>query len=365
MAGLQPYEIAVPDVALNDLRARLRATRWPDQLPDSGWAYGADTAAIRDLCAYWADGYDWRAQERRLNAFEHFRADSDGVGVHFIKAVGDGPDPMPLLLLHGWPSSVVQMLDLIPLLTRGGPRNFTVIAPSLPGFGFSDIPTAPGMGVARMGEILDALMTQTLGFERYAARGGDIGAGVISQIAMAQPAHLIGIHTGGANPMIGDIPADATDEEKAMIDAAQAWAREEMAYFQLQATKPQTPAVGLNDSPAGMAAWIGEKFHRWAHRPIPRDGLLTNLSIYWHTQTIAASMRCYYESMRGGGGWGRVETPTAYMMSPHDMFRTPRSWIERQGPVARWTEIDAGGHFLEWEEPRLVADDMRAFFFSL
>ena len=373
----EPFTIEIPHAMLDDLRQRLTRTRWPDALDGVGWEYGIDQAYIQELVAYWRDGFDWRAQEARLNQLPQFRAVVDGVGIHFIRVRGQGPNPTPLLMLHGWPSSFVQMLPIIPLLTdpasHGGDANasFDVVAASLPGYGFSDRPTAPGMSVGPMAELFHSLMTETLGYERYGVRSSDLGAGVSSQLALLAPDALIGVHTGGTNPYIGEVPPDLSPAEEQFVADAQAWMQGEMAYAMLHATKPQTLAVGLNDSPAGLASWIVEKFWRWGDHGgdlegvFGRDALLTNLTIYWATETINSSIRLYYETVRNPGRWGASQVPTAMLMSPKDMFATPREWAERQGRVDRWTEIDRGGHFLEWEQPALVAADLRAFFGTL
>jgi pimeloyl-ACP methyl ester carboxylesterase len=372
-----PFQIDVPQTTLDDLRARLERTRWPDEIAHSGWDYGANLAYLQRLIAYWLDGFDWRVQEAALNRFHHVRAVVDGVGLHCILEPGAGQDPMPLLLLHGWPSSFVQMLDLIPRLVaptlHGGDAAdaFDVVAVSLPGYGFSDIPTTRGMSVSRIATLVHRLMTQVLGYERYSARGSDLGAGVITQLALTHPDALIGVHLSGTNPFVMDVPDNLTPEEEMFAANARHWMQTEMAYAMEHASKPQTLAYGLNDSPAGLAAWILEKFWRWCDHhgdldeTFGKDQLLSNLTIYWVTGTINASMRLYYETMRNPGVWGRVEVPSAYLMSDKDMFPTPREWVERTARVDRWTEIDQGGHFLEWEVPEIVADDLRAFFCGL
>jgi pimeloyl-ACP methyl ester carboxylesterase len=309
----------------------------------------------------------------RINALDHFTAEVDGFGIHFIRERGRGENPVPLLALHGWPGSFYQMLEVVPLLSdpegHGGDRadSFDIVVPSLPGFGFSDRPKGRGMSASRVAEILRKLMTEELGYERYATRASDLGAGVSQQLALAHPGSLLGLHHNGTNPYVGTIPDDLTEAEEAFVQEAQAWGFQEMAYAMEHSSKPQTLAYGLNDSPAGLAAWIIEKVWRWSDNDgdlesrFSRDGLLANLTIYWATQTIGSSIRLYYETVRDPGSWGRVEVPTG-MMSPKDMFPTPREWVERSYNVKRWTDIDRGGHFLEWEEPELVAEDACAFF---
>jgi pimeloyl-ACP methyl ester carboxylesterase len=368
----EPFTIAIPQDVLDDLQIRLRRTRQPDAIEDAGWDYGADPATMGELLDYWVNGFDWRAQEAALNRFRHMRAQVDGFKLHAIHERGQGEQTTPLLLLHGWPSSFVQMVDIIPLLTAPdeGFRSFDVVAVSLPGYGFSNIPSERGMSVARAATLIHSLMTETMGYERYAARGSDLGAGIITQLALTHPESLIGVHLSGTNPYVMNVPDDLSPAEQTFVAQAQQWAQTEMAYAMEHASKPQTLAFGLNDSPAGLAAWIIEKFWRWSDNDgtlasaFSNDQLLTNLTIYWATQTINASMRLYYETVRDPGAWGRIDVPAAYLMSARDMFPTPREWVERNSRVDRWTEIDQGGHFLEWEVPELVAEDLRAFFLN-
>lgn len=364
----QPFTITISDAVLEDLETRLRLTRWPDRIAGAGWDYGIDTDILRPLVEHWAEGFDWRAVERDLNALPQFTAEIEGETIHFVHVRSEGARRIPLLILHGWPSSFLQMSDLIPLLTaeREG-VSFDVIVPSLPGFGFSSQPQARGMSVARVAGLMTRLMVDVLGYDRFAGRGSDLGAGVLQQIALQTPGRLIGLHLSGTNPYIGQVPEDLSPEEAEFVLRAQVWMQSEMAYAMLHSSKPDTVAVALNDSPAGLAAWIIEKFRAWTDTEdvvarYGRDRLLANLTLYWATGTIGSSMRLYYETVRDPGQWGRVEVPTAMLMTPHDMFPTPRAWAERGYNVQRWTEIDRGGHFLEWEEPALVADDLFAWF---
>lgn len=364
----QHFTIAVPDAVLEDLEARLRLTRWPGRIAAAGWDYGIDTDVLRPLVEHWAEGFDWRAVERDLNALPQFTAEIEGETIHFLHAPGTGARRIPLLVLHGWPSSLLQMTDLIPLLTaeRNG-FSFDVIVPSLPGFGFSSQPGERGMSVARIAALMTRLMTEVLGYDRFAGRGSDLGAGVLQQMALQSPERMLGLHLSGTNPYVGQVPDNLAPEEAEFVRMAQAWMQSEMAYALLHSSKPDTLAVALNDSPAGLAAWVLEKFHAWSDADdvvarYGRDRLLANLTLYWVTGTIGSSMRLYYETVHDPGRWGRVEVPTAMLMTPHDMFPTPRAWAERSYDVRRWTEIDRGGHFLEWEEPALVADDLFAWF---
>jgi pimeloyl-ACP methyl ester carboxylesterase len=374
--AVTPFSVSVPEATLVDLRERLARTRFPDTVSDAGWAYGTDVAYLRELVAYWRDDFDWRAQERRLNSFPQFTAEVEGTRLHFVHQRGTGPAPIPVLLLHGWPSSFVQMLDLAPLLAdpvahgSDPADSFDVVAASLVGYGFSGRPTEPGMSVDRMATLFHTLMTEELGYTRYAIRGGDLGAGILGRMAARYPGSVIGVHTGGTTPFISQVPDDLSPAEQEFVTAAQRWSMEEMAYAMEQSSRPQTLAAGLNDSPAGLAAWVIEKFRRWSdcdgdlERRFSKDELLTNLTVYWVTETIGSSMRLYYETVRDPH-WDTGDVPTAMLMSSKDMFPTPREWAARSGRIDRWVETDRGGHFLEWEEPELVAGDMRAFFRDL
>ena len=370
-----PFTIEIPAATLRDLEERLARTRWPDQIPGSAWTYGTDTEYLRELVEYWRGEFDWRAQERRLNAFDHYRAEIDGLKIHFIHARSADPNAVPLLLLHGWPSSFVQMLDIIPLLTAppgGAGPAFHVVAASLPGYGFSDVPQVAGVGFDRSAELLGELMTGVLGYARYGVRGSDLGGVIVQRMALARPDRVIGVHlTGiiGANPPPG---AELTAAEQAFVAASAAMNQFEVAYARLHMSRPQTLAHALNDSPAGLASWIVEKFRSWAdtggdvETRFSKDELLTNLMVYWATGTINSSIRMYYEFVRETPRTDRVEVPVGMLMSTKDLFPpAPREWGERLFNVARWTETNTGGHFLEWEEPELVASELRAFFAEL
>jgi pimeloyl-ACP methyl ester carboxylesterase len=374
---MQTFTVDISQQTLDDLHERLARTRWPDEVQNADWDYGTNLAYLKELVDYWHNTFSWRAQEAAINQFAHFRTTIDGLGIHFIHERGKGPKPMPLLILHGWPSTFYQMLKIIPMLTdpasyAGDPADsFDVIVPSLPGYGFSDRPKERGVGLSAIADLMHKLMTIELGYTRYATRSSDLGAGITQQIALMYPEVVIGNHASGTNPYIGQVPDDLTDAEREFVANAQRWQQEEMAYAMIQGTKPQTLAYGLNDSPVGLAAWIVEKFRRWSDcegdikKRFTKDELLTNVTIYWVTETINSSIRLYYESVHTPGRWGRVEVPTAIIMPSKDMFPTPRTWIERSSRLDRWTETERGGHFLELEEPELVADDLRIFFHRL
>ena len=382
MVGIEPFRIEVSDAVLKDLQDRLARTRLPDEVPDTAWEYGTNLAYMRDLLDYWRTKYDWRKHEAELNRFKHFTTEVDGLKIHFIREEGRGPNPKPLLLAHGWPGSVYEFMEIIPMLTDpaahgGEPRDsFTVIAPSLPGYGFSGHPTARAMNVPAIADIFNKLMTETLGYQRYAAQGGDWGSAIVSRIGEAFQPHLFGIHLNmvAAGPAEGRSAADLTPEEKVFLGDIEKFRQAETGYQWIQGTKPQTLAYGLNDSPAGLCAWIVEKFRTWSdcrgvvENSFTKDQLLTNVMIYWITQTINSSTRLYYEArhhpwrLKPGT---RIETPTGIAIFPGELIRPPRHWAERIYNVKRWTMMPKGGHFAAMEEPALLANEIRAYFRDL
>ncbi len=376
--SVQPFKVQILQATLDDLRERLARTRWADEISGAGWDYGANLAYMKELIDYWQNQFDWRAQEKLINRFAHFRADVDGLNIHFIHERGRGSNPLPIIITHGWPSSFFQMLKTIPLLSDpeshgGDPADaFDVIVPSMPGYGFSDRPTERGMTVSRIADLWACLMTEELGYRRFAAQGGDIGAGVTQRLAIAHPDLLIGIHLTDVDyPYFGEKPGNLSTAEQKYIAESERWAQAEGGYAMIQATKPQTLAYGLNDSPAGLAAWIVEKFRAWSdcdgnvERRFTKDELLTNATIYWVTETINSSVRLYYEELHNPTPQKSGEAsvvPTAVALFPKDLTRAPREWAERTYNVQRWTEMPRGGHFAAMEEPDLLVEDIRAFF---
>jgi len=372
---IHPFTIAVADDVLADLRRRLAATRWPDEVDGAGWDYGADLAYMKTLMAYWRDGFDWRAREAELNQYAQFRANVDGVGVHFVHERGRGPHPLPLIITHGWPSSFAQMLKIVPLLTDparygGDPADaFDVVVPSLPGFGFSDHPRERGMNGQSIAELWARLMADTLGYRRFAAAGGDLGSGITRRLALAHPDLVVGMHLTDVGYPTADRP-DLSAAERRYLDAVRDWSAREGAYAALQSTKPQTLAYGLADSPTGLAAWIVEKFRAWSdcdgdvERRFSKDELLTTVMIYWATETITSSVRMYYENRRIPPlvPEQRIDVPAGVAIFPKDLALPPRAWAERSLRVERWTEMPHGGHFAAMEEPALLVEDLRAFF---
>jgi pimeloyl-ACP methyl ester carboxylesterase len=379
MAKVEPFSIQVSDEVLADLKARLDRTRFPDEVPDTGWEYGTNLAYLRELIDYWRTQYDWRKHEKQLNSLRHFLTKSADLDLHFIHEEGRGPNPKPLLLIHGWPGSVYEFMEIIPMLTDpaahgGDPSDsFTVIAPSLPGYGFSGHARARAMNIQAIADIFFKLMTETLGFPRFAVQGGDWGSAITARIGEVYPSHLYGIHLNmiPVGPTEGRNAPELTPEEKVFLGDMEKFRTAEAGYQWIQGSKPQTLAYGLNDSPAGLAAWIVEKFRTWSdchgnlESRFTKDQLLTNVMIYWITGSINSSTRLYYEArhhpwrLKPGT---RIQTPAAVAVFPGELARPPRHWAERVLNVKRWTPMARGGHFAAMEEPALLAQDIRAFF---
>ena len=376
--SMKSFKIQIPATVLDDLQERLERTRWPDEIRGAGWDYGTNLDYLKSLVDYWHNQFDWRAQEAKLNQFAQFRADVNGFGIHFIHERGKGSNPLPIILSHGWPDSFFRMYKIIPLLSDpashgGDPANsFDVVVPSLPGFGFSDRPTENGFTSQRIAELFAKLMRDELGYTRFGAHGGDRGSGVTEQLASHYTASLVGIH-------LTDVPfyhlftvpqEDLSEAERQYLELGKQWQIEEGAYGLIQATKPQSLAYGLHDSPAGLAGWIVEKFRSWSdcdgdvEKRFTKDELLTNLTIYWATETINSSCRAYYDEQHNQPQEAekRIEVPTGVAIFPKDPISAPRDYAERFFNVQRWTAMPRGGHFAALEEPDLLAEDIRAFF---
>ena len=373
----QPYRLHVADASIDDLRQRLARTRFPDQAPGEPWAYGTDVAYLQGLVEYWRSAFDWRAQEARLNDFPQFTVPSRGIDLHFLHVEGKGPRPFPLLLSHGWPGSVFEFLDLIPRLTDparfgGNPADaFTVVAPSLPGYGLSFQPGQPRFSPEAIADCFAELMTGVLGFPRFAAQGGDWGAFITSRLGAAHADKLVGIHLNLLAIRRDSRVAEPTPEEQAYLADVQHWLKEETGYQWIQGTRPQTLAFGLTDSPAGLAAWIVEKFRAWSdcggevERAFSRDHLLANVGLYWFTGAIGSSFWPYYARMHGS--WpieeGGVKVPMGYAAFPREIVRPPRSMAERwYTDIRRWTVMPRGGHFAAMEQPEALAREIAEFF---
>lgn len=373
--SIEPFSIAISEAVLADLHARLKGVRLPDSIDDQGQREGIAPAFLHRVLDRWANGFNWREHEARLNHLPQYLTRIDEHTLHVVHQPGRGPSPLPLVLTHGWPGSFLEMERIIPLLADPGAHggdpadSFHVVVPSLPGYGFSSIPRYKGTGAHATAQLWAKLMTQ-LGYERFGAQGGDIGAGVSAWLGVLFPERVVGMQMnfvpGSYSPPLGNGQRAVTVEERAWQLHVAEWVEREGAYSKLHATKPYTLSIGLNDSPAGLAAWIGEKFHAWAEdfeATIPIDTLLTNLSLYWFTQTIGSSMRMYVEGrahplvLRE-----RVRPPLGVAVFPAEIPLPPRSWVERCFDVQRWTHMPAGGHFAALEQPELLAEEIRAFF---
>ncbi|MBM3658498.1 MAG: epoxide hydrolase [Actinobacteria bacterium] len=374
---LTPFTVAVPEADLDDLHDRLARTRFPAQIPGADWDYGTELGYERELVEYWRDTYDWRAAEARLNTFDHFTTTVMDQHVHLIHQRSPEPDALPLLITHGWPGSVVEFLDVIGPLTDprahgGDPADaFHVIAPSIPGYAFSGPTTERGWSPRRVAEAWAALMAG-LGYDRYGAQGGDWGAIITTHLGLVDPAHLVGIHLNmviAAGPPEGDTGELTATELEGLADMGK-YFETDSGYMQIQATKPQTVGYALEDSPAGLAAWIVEKFRSWSdcggdvESAFTRDQLLTNVMLYWLTGTAHSSARLYYEN-RVAEGWTtreKVQVPTGGAIYPREIIRPPRRWAEANYNITHWQEQPRGGHFAAMEQPELFVDDVRAFF---
>ena len=378
-AAVKPFRIAVDDEVLRDLKARLARTRFPDQIEASGWDYGVDLQYMKDLVAHWRDKYDWRAQERKLNEIPQFLTEIDGLPIHFMHVRSKEKNALPLLMIHGWPGSVCEFHKIIGPLTdpvaHGGKAEdaFHVVCPSLPGFGFSGKPAKPGWSVSRMSEVNAKLMAR-LGYTRYGAQGGDWGAGVAGWLGRHDTVHVVGVHLNFlsiAPPAKGDPWEGVTAQERQRYEKRRDELQNHRAYGAIQGTRPQTLGYALNDSPAGLAAWIVDKFHAWSdHRgnldnSFTKDELLTNIMIYWVTETPASAARIYFEREQYTGGRPTGKTPVGVALFPREINVIPRKWAEAQFQLVHWTEMPRGGHFAALEEPKLLAEDVRTFFRKL
>jgi pimeloyl-ACP methyl ester carboxylesterase len=375
----EAFTLSVSTADIADLRERLARTRFPDQAPGPAWAYGSDVTWMRELVEYWRNGFDWCTQEARLNAFPQFRVRQHDIDLHFIHAKGQGSNPYPLLLSHGWPGSVFEFLELIPRLTHpsrfgGDPADaFTVVAPSLPGYGLSFSPGQRRFGVEAIAECFADLMTDVLGYKRFGAQGGDWGSFITSRLAYAHGDRLTGIHLN-LMPLRRDpnMVANPTTDERKYLEELAAWLKEETGYQWIQGTRPQTLAFALTDSPTGLAAWIIEKFRTWSdcagnlNSVFTNDELLANISLYWFTGAIGSSFWPYYARMHGP--WpipegGTVAVPTGYCEFPHEILRPPRSLAARTyTDIRRWTVMSRGGHFAAMEQPEALAKEIGEFF---
>ncbi|GAA4622136.1 epoxide hydrolase [Actinoallomurus vinaceus] len=386
---IRPYRIDIPQADLDDLHARLDRTRWPDELPGVGWAYGVPRDYLRELVRYWRHEYDWRAAEARLNTWPQFTTTIDGADLHFAHIRSPEPDAVPLIITHGWPGSIVEFTEVAgplsdPRAHGGDPADaFHLVIPSIPGFGLSGPTRRTGWEYQRIAAAFAELM-ERLGYQRYGAQGGDWGAAISRELGRIRPDHIIGVHLNlipdsGATsePDAAELAALSPAERERTLASWQRyrdWARDGAGYAAIQSTRPQTLAYALTDSPVGQLAWIVEKFKEWTDsrdRPedaVDRDLLLTNVMLYWLTGTAGSSARVYYERAHADY-WGDPPepsgAPTALAVFPEENFIFLRHIAERTNAIVRWTEYDRGGHFPAMEEPDLLVADVRAFFRAL
>lgn len=386
--AVRPFKIAVDDAVLRDLKDRLARTRWPDALDATGWDYGVPLATMKDLVEHWRTKYDWREHEARLNKLPQFVTKIDGIDLHFVHVKSKEKAALPLVLTHGWPGSFVEFEKVIPLLTdpvaHGGKAEdaFHVVIPSLPGFGFSSKPTERGWSSQRMAEVIAKLMAR-LGYDKYGAQGGDWGAGVTRWLAGSDGGRCVGGHSNfpGGNRPTDDPMRGVTPKELERFEQRVKELNDHRAYGAIQGTRPLTLGYALNDSPAGLCAWIVDKFWAWSDHggdlanSFSKDELLTNVMVYWVTETMPSSMRIYYESQHNQPRpasmtpWQNTgkPAPMGYALFPKEINVPPRAWVERSsgGPLAHWTEMPKGGHFAAMEQPKLLVEDVRLFFRKL
>src|SRR5438477_1982860 len=381
---IDPFKIDIAPDVLSDLQQRLKNTRWSFQIDGTGWDAGTDVEYLKDLLNYWQNDYDWRKHERTLNQFAHFKTDVDDIGIHFIHVRGKGPDPFPLILTHGYPDSFYRFSKIIPMLTDpdsfGGQAEdaFDVVVPDLPGFGFSDKPTGHGT-IFHVNDLWARLMTDKLGYRRFGAHGGDWGSTVTERLARSHPNSVVAIHlTDVPFGHIMQKPDDLSPAEKKFFEHNEKWLPKEGSYALIQSSKPQSLAHGLNDSPAGLASWIVEKLRAWSdcngevESRFSKDEILTQVMIYWTTESIGTSFLPYYDYANasaltwvkeGMKNWiGSSKVPAAFALFPKDISQPPREWAGRYFNVQRWTEMARGGHFAAMEEPELLAADIRTWF---
>lgn len=385
MSQPRPFLLHVEDRALAELQTRIDLTRWPDQVNDEQWSYGMELGYLRELAAYWRKEFDWRAAEARINAVDQYLLDIDGLDVHYIHQRSPHAAATPLLMTHGWPGSIVEFLDVIPRFTEparfGGRAEdaFHVVCPSIAGYGCSPAAKVPGMHPGEVARRHAKLMA-ALGYERYLAHGGDWGSPITQLLAGYDPTHCRAIHVTIALPMppaeVADPMALVAEHERAWLEGNARHNQEGTGYFHQQSTRPQTLAYALSDSPVGLCAWIAEKFHSWTD--CERDGkrdirhavswnaLLTNVSLYWHTNTIASSIRLYKEYVLAVAA-GTISLPYAVPVPVglttyrQEVYKTPRAWAERQFNLIHWHEAEQGGHFAAMEQPQAFAEDLRRF----
>ncbi len=361
---------------LDDLNLRLKNTRWPDELTNSDWHYGANLSYIKELTDYWLNDFQWKKIEDQINSFPHFTAAIEGHDIHFIHVKGRGKKSTPLIMTHGWPGSFLEMLKIIPLLTNDTDFSFDLVIPSIIGFGFSSKSREPGCDNSYVADLWHRLML-SLGYEKYGAQGGDIGSGISTRLGLKYPDHVIGLHlnyiSDSFRPYLNDDEQPIPEEEKYFQDLKE-WSDREAAYAYIQSTKPMTLAYGLNDSPVGLCAWIVEKMHSWSDHgghledSFTKDEILANVTLYWVTQSIHSSTRMYHANSKNPMRFGAndfVKSPVAYADFPKEISRPPRTYADKGYNIVQWNKMPSGGHFAAMEEPGLLAEDILSFFKKL
>ena len=378
------FHIDIPESSLIDLHDRLKHTRWPDELNNSDWEYGTNLGYLKELTQFWQHNYDWRSNERKLNEWPHFKVTIDDQEIHFIHIKSSVPDALPIILTHGWPDSFLRFEKLIPMLTEpeafGGDASdaFNVVIPSLPGFAFSEAPDSAG-SLFNIHNLWAKLMTDILGYDKFAAHGGDWGSIITEHMARSHSRHVVAIHLTDV-PFLHNFqkPDDLSEAEKKFMEESEQYQMKENAYAMIQGTRPNTLGAGLNDSPVGLAAWILEKFYSWSdcdddvETRFTKDQLLTNISLYWHTQTVPSSFTPYYDTLHASAftwigekikEWtGTSSVPAGFAISAKENSHPPREWAARFFNVQRWTTLSHGGHFAALEEPKVLANELIEFF---
>jgi microsomal epoxide hydrolase len=378
------FHIDIQESSLIDLQQRLKRTRWPDELNNSDWEYGTSLTYLKELAQYWEHNYDWRSNERRLNEWPHYKATIEGHDIHFIHIVSNSPQALPIILTHGWPDSFLRFEKLIPMLTDpeayGGNSSdvFNVVIPSIPGFAFSAPPDSPG-SLFNIHNLWAKLMTDVLGYDKFVAHGGDWGSIITEHLARSHSRHVMGIHLTDVPFLhIFQKPDDLSDAEKKFFEEGEQYQMKDNAYAMVQGTRPHTLAAGLGDSPVGLAAWILERFYTMSdcdgnvESRFTKDQLLTNISLYWHTQSVASSFILYYDVLHANAftwigekikEWtGSSRVPAGFAISAKESSHPPREWAERFFNVQRWAILPQGGHFVALEEPKALANELREFF---
>jgi pimeloyl-ACP methyl ester carboxylesterase len=374
-ADIKPFRVDIAQSDLDDLRERLANTRWADEMPGAAGSYGVALAYVRELAEYWRGGYDWRRNEALLNELPQFTTTIDGQQIHFIHLRSEEPNATPLLITHGWPGSVVEFMKVIEPLANPGRHGgdpadaFHVVAPSIPGYGFSGPTTEPGWNPKRIAAAFAELMSR-LGYDRYGTQGGDWGSAITRQVGLLDSEHVIGSHFNTLQTVPSGDPEELkllTDKERSFLERGQRFQQQGSGYYMIQSSRPQTLAYGLTDSPVGLLAWIAEKFAEWSDpaSKIDRDQILTNISVYWLTGTANSAARLYAEFARSGSAWGKVEpssVPAGVAQFPYEIFPPIRRFAERSNNIVHWSEFDRGGHFAAMEQPDLLIGDVRDFF---